>query len=116
MTTTLPAGAVTHVDVSFLEGETYEIGTRNHRVLVDQPERDGGADQAPTPTELFVGSLAACVAFYSGRYITRHGYGRDGLLPADDLRLEPSASPGATGRARTTRGHGRSGRPAKRPD
>ena len=79
MTTTLPNGTVTHVDVNFLDGETYEIGVRNHRVLVDQPERDDGADRAPTPTELFVGSLAACVAFYAGRYITRRGYGRDGL-------------------------------------
>jgi len=79
MTTTLPSGTVTHVDVNFLDGETYEIGMRNHRVLVDQPERDGGDDRAPTPTELFVGSLAACVAFYAGRYLSRHGYQRDGL-------------------------------------
>jgi uncharacterized OsmC-like protein len=28
---------------------------------------------------LFVASLATCVAFYAGRYLTRHGYGRDGL-------------------------------------
>ena len=28
------------------------------------------ADQAPTPTELFVAPLAACVAFYVGRYLT----------------------------------------------
>jgi uncharacterized OsmC-like protein len=87
MTTTLPARTVTHVDVNFLDGETYEIGMRKHRVLVDQPERHGGADQAPTPTELFVGSLAACVAFYAGRYITRHGYGRDGLHVHADFAM-----------------------------
>jgi putative redox protein len=29
--------------------------------------------------ELFVASLASCVAFYAGRYLTRHGYDRDGL-------------------------------------
>ena len=39
----------------------------------------GGQDTAPTPTELFVASLATCVAFYAGRYLTRHGYARDGL-------------------------------------
>jgi uncharacterized OsmC-like protein len=78
MTATLPT-TVSHVDVNYLDGEAYEISVRSHRVLVDQPDRDGGADQAPTPTELFVGSLASCVAFYAGRYLARHGYDREGL-------------------------------------
>ena len=39
----------------------------------------GGQDAAPTPTELFVASLATCAAFYAGGYLTRHGYSRDGL-------------------------------------
>lgn len=65
--------------VSFLAGEAYEVGVRGHHVLVDQPVQDGGQDSAPTPTELFVASLATCVAFYAGRYLTRHGYSRDGL-------------------------------------
>ena len=65
--------------VRFSAGEAYEIRARGHRVLADQPVDAGGADTAPTPTELFVGSLAACVAFYAGRYLSRHGYGRDGL-------------------------------------
>jgi putative redox protein len=79
MITTLPASTVSHVDVTYLDGEAYEIGVRGHRVRVDQPDRAGGADQAPTPTELFVGSLASCVAFYAGRYLARHGYDREGL-------------------------------------
>jgi len=78
-TATVPTTTATSVDVEFLGVETYEIAVREHRVRVDQPLRDGGADQAPTPTELFVGSLAACVAFYAGRYLSRHGYQRDGL-------------------------------------
>jgi len=32
-----------------------------------------------TPTELLVASLSSCVAFYVGRYLTRHGLNRDGL-------------------------------------
>jgi uncharacterized OsmC-like protein len=67
------------LDVGYLDGEAYEIRIRGHRVRVDQPAHAHGADTAPTPTELFVGSLAACVAFYAGRYLTRHGYSRDGL-------------------------------------
>ncbi|HLW46104.1 MAG TPA: OsmC family protein [Acidimicrobiales bacterium] len=65
--------------VTHLEGDRFEIAVRNHRVYVDQPLADGGEDTAPTPTELFVSSLAACVAFYAGRYLTRHGLPTDGL-------------------------------------
>jgi uncharacterized OsmC-like protein len=46
---------------------------------VDQPADAGGEDEAPTPTELFVASLATCVAFYAGRYLSRHGFSREGL-------------------------------------
>ena len=67
------------MDVRYVAGESYEVSVRGHRVLVDQPAEAGGLDAAPTPTELFVASLATCVAFYAGRYLTRHGYGRDGL-------------------------------------
>ncbi|MEU8006114.1 OsmC family protein [Catellatospora sp. NPDC049111] len=67
------------LDVRFVSGEAYEVAVRGHRILVDQPAEAGGADSAPTPTEMFVASLATCVAFYAGRYLTRHGYSRDGL-------------------------------------
>jgi uncharacterized OsmC-like protein len=67
------------MDVRFVSGESYEVAVRGHRVLVDQPAEAGGQDAAPTPTELFVASLATCAAFYAGRYLTRHGYSRDGL-------------------------------------
>jgi uncharacterized OsmC-like protein len=68
-----------HLDVTFVDGETYDVAVRGHRIRVDQPLADGGADVAPTPTELFVASLASCVTFYAGRYLSRHGYSRDGL-------------------------------------
>jgi len=67
------------MDVRFVAGEAYEVAVRGHRVVVDQPADAGGDDSAPTPTELFVASLATCVAFYAGRYLSRHGFSRDGL-------------------------------------
>ncbi|GAA2636605.1 OsmC family protein [Paractinoplanes durhamensis] len=79
------ATAADHLDVDYLSGEQYEITVRGHRVRVDQPTGSGGADEAPTPTELFVGALAACVAFYAGRYLTRHGFDRDGLRVRSDF-------------------------------
>ena len=73
------AGDAHGMDVRFVAGEAYEVTVRGHRLLVDQPADAGGQDSAPTPTELFVASLATCVAFYAGRFLTRHGYSRDGL-------------------------------------
>jgi uncharacterized OsmC-like protein len=65
--------------VRHLDGDRFAIGVRDHEVTVDQPVRDGGADTAPTPTELFVASLASCVAFYAKRYLDRHELPTEGL-------------------------------------
>ena len=51
------------IEVRHVDGEEYEIRIGGHRVRVDQPMESGGHDRGPTPTDLFVGSLAACVAF-----------------------------------------------------
>jgi uncharacterized OsmC-like protein len=72
----------TQMDVQFIGGESYQVTVRGHQVVVDQPAEIGGHDSAPTPTELFIASLATCVAFYAGRYLTRHGLSRDGLAVA----------------------------------
>lgn len=72
-------GAGVEMDVRFVSGEAYDVDVRGHTVRVDQPADAGGSDEGPTPTELFVASLATCVAFYAGRYLSRHGYDRDGL-------------------------------------
>jgi uncharacterized OsmC-like protein len=63
------------------------VVVRGHRFAVDQPVDHGGADEAPMPTELFVASLATCVAFYAGRYLSRHGHSRDGLAVSVNHRL-----------------------------
>ncbi|MFE3643007.1 OsmC family protein [Streptomyces sp. NPDC059169] len=67
------------IDVTFDGGESYRIGVRGHELLVDQPTETGGDDRGPTPVELFVASLASCIAYYAGRYLERHDLPRDGL-------------------------------------
>lgn len=80
MTQTLqPLAPAQTMSVRYEGGERYEITVRDHSIVVDQPADVGGADSAPTPTELFVASLASCVAFYAGRYLTRHSLSREGL-------------------------------------
>lgn len=60
-------------------GDRFAVTVRGHDFEVDQPVEVGGDDAAPTPTELFIASLATCVAFYARRYLRRHELPEDGL-------------------------------------
>lgn len=64
--------APAHLHVRHLGLDRFSIRIRGHEVLVDQPVADGGRDSGPTPTELYVASLASCVAFYGSRFMRRH--------------------------------------------
>lgn len=61
------------------QGDRFKIGIRGHEITVDQPTGDGGGDAGPTPSELFVASLAGCVAFFAERFLVRHLIETDGL-------------------------------------
>ncbi|HVQ91820.1 MAG TPA: OsmC family protein [Mycobacteriales bacterium] len=91
------------LQVRFESGESYEVTVRGHRILVDQPADAGGQDTAPTPTELFVASLATCVAFYAGRYLTRHGTSRDGLTVSVSYQMATDRPARVTGIRLTVR-------------
>lgn len=77
--TQVPGTDVHRLQVAHIAGDAYDVHVRGHRIQVDQPTEAGGTDTAPTPTELFAASLAACVAFYAGRYLHRHGMPRSSL-------------------------------------
>jgi putative redox protein len=53
------------------QGYEHEVEIREHRLIVDETEEDGGGDQGPRPTELLAASLATCTAItiemYAGR-------------------------------------------------
>ena len=70
-------------------GDKFDIKVRGHVVRVDQPVKDRGEDTAPTPTELFIASLASCVGFYARRYLARHN------LPTDGLAVEATFAMGS---------------------
>lgn len=57
-------------------GDRYRVIIGTHTVIVDQPDT---GDAGPTPTDLFVASLAACVAHYAGRFFERHGIEPEGF-------------------------------------
>jgi len=58
-----------------LGGDRHRITVRGHEIVVDQPVDSGGEDAGPTPTDLFVASLASCVAHYARRGLGAGGEG-----------------------------------------
>ena len=61
--------------VASLGGDRHRIMVRGHEIVVDQPVESGGEDAGPTPTDLFVASLASCVAHYARRGLGAGGEG-----------------------------------------
>jgi putative redox protein len=64
----------------------------NHRLRVDEPPAQGGADTGPRPTQLLGASLAGCIAITVEMYAERKGWdvgelevdvemGYEGLVP-----------------------------------
>jgi len=67
------------VRVRHREGDRFDVSIRDHTVTVDQPVGEGGQNLGPSPLELFVASLASCVAHYARRYLALHNLDATGL-------------------------------------
>ena len=57
------------VKVSHLGQVRFNIQSRSHSILCDQPVDNGGEDTAMTPPELMLASLGSCAAFYAVQYL-----------------------------------------------
>ena len=60
-------------------GVRFAAQVRSHRVIVDQPERSGGADSGPMPLELLGTALGTCIAYYVHQFMHARGLASDGL-------------------------------------
>ncbi|HLZ34773.1 MAG TPA: OsmC family protein [Nitrospira sp.] len=67
------------LNVSYHGGRRYDITSGKHRIVTDQSVEDGGQDAGLSPVELFVGSVASCVAYFVGQFCARHEIPREGL-------------------------------------
>lgn len=53
------------------------IHIRHHTVYADELISDGGTDEAPTPMEIMIGTLGACIAVTTRAYAQRKGWALD---------------------------------------
>jgi putative redox protein len=55
-------------------GFKHEIEIGEHEVTADEPEKNGGSDEGPSPQELLAASLASCTAITIEMYAERKGW------------------------------------------
>jgi putative redox protein len=53
------------------KGLAHDVELREHHLVVDEPQEQGGEDKGPTPQELLAASLAACTAITLEMYARR---------------------------------------------
>jgi putative redox protein len=71
-------GASVEITVEHLGSVQFEIRTRGHSIVSDQPAENGGFDEGMTPPELLLASLGSCAGFYAAEYLRKHGLAKEG--------------------------------------
>jgi putative redox protein len=77
------------VTVQHLGNVKFSAATRGHTIICDQPPENGGGDEAMTPPELLLASLATCAAFYAVQYLKAR------TLPSAGLEVKVTAEKAA---------------------
>jgi len=78
------------VKVMQAEGVRFTVEAREHTLVCDQPQENGGTDQGMTPPELMLASLGTCAAFYAVQYLKARKLADGGVevrVTAEKLKL-----------------------------
>ncbi|MGB2636031.1 MAG: OsmC family protein [Candidatus Acidiferrum sp.] len=60
------------IKVEHLGSLQFQIKTRGHSIVSDQPVEQGGFDEGMTPPELLLASLGSCAGYYAAQYLRKH--------------------------------------------
>ena len=66
------------VTVEHLGAVQFEIKTRGHSIVSDQPADSGGFDEGMTPPELLLASLGSCAGYYAAQYLRKNKLATEG--------------------------------------
>jgi len=66
------------VIVEHLGSVQFEIKARQHSIVSDQPQENGGFDEGMTPPELLLASLGSCAGYYAAQYFKKHKLAPEG--------------------------------------
>jgi putative redox protein len=68
-----------HAHIRHLGGVRFEVEARDHRIVCDQPQENGGEDRGMTPPELLLASLGTCAGYYALQYLRARSLSTEGL-------------------------------------
>jgi len=66
------------ITVEHLGSVQFEIKTRGHGIVSDQPLENGGFDEGMTPPELLLASLGSCAGYYAAQYLRKNKLATEG--------------------------------------
>src|SRR5664279_74965 len=79
------------ITVSFPGGRRVDARIGGHIVHTDQPVTAGGTDSAPSPFDLFLGSLATCAGFYMLAHCAARGIPTEGVALVQRHTVDPAS-------------------------
>ncbi len=81
-------------------GYRFAVTCREHTVIIDQPEKDGGTNRGMDPVELFMTSMSGCVGFYVVNFLNRKNLSAEGFRVTADWEM--AKNPYRIGKIRMT--------------
>lgn len=82
------------------QGYKTAIQIRHHTVIADELIQDGGTDTGPTPMEILLGTVGACVVVTTKAYAQRKGWPLESVsIELDMERIRREDYPAYTGEA-----------------
>ena len=91
---------MTPIVVHSEKGYRTAINIRQHTVIADELVQDGGTDAGPTPMEILLGTVGACVAVTTRAYAQRKNWPLEGVTVELSMeRLRGEDYPAYTGEA-----------------
>lgn len=91
---------MSRISVRTEQGYRTAIHIRNHTVIADELIQDGGTDTGPTPMEILLGTVGACVVVTTKAYAQRKGWPLESVSVELDMeRIKREDYPAYTGDA-----------------
>ena len=85
------------MNITHKSGMRFDAKTRSHTIVIDQPKEGGGKDEGPTPPELFIASLGACIGVYALWFCQKR------KIPYEGMKINVNWSKSTTPPARIDR-------------
>ena len=67
------------MEITFPGGVQVNAQFNGFEIATDQPERNGGRNSAPSPSDFFLASLGTCAGFFALRFCQQRHLSTDGL-------------------------------------